>query len=155
MRYSRSEWHSGLTYKQTCDKCGTSFLYNDYKLGFRMWFKDGFVYCPKCRNPLGHNEAFAVEYVKYGSSGINDKTTNIIINNNDNNNTNFNVNTSNKSSSGKIICQNCNKSIDANSKFCNFCGAQMGGLSNSFCNNCGAKLSLEMLFCPECGKKVK
>ena len=60
MGYKRAEWHSGLTYHQECYECKTPVDYNDYKLGFRPWFPDGFVYCPKCKTPLRHNEAYAV-----------------------------------------------------------------------------------------------
>ncbi len=60
MGYERAEWHSGLTYHQECGECNTPVDYDDYKLGFRPWFPDGFVYCPKCRRPLRHNEKYAI-----------------------------------------------------------------------------------------------
>lgn len=58
--FKRAEWHSGLTYRQTCDTCATVLQYMDDKLDFRPWFPDGFVYCPTCKKPLRHNERYAV-----------------------------------------------------------------------------------------------
>ena len=60
MAFKRALWRSGLTYQQTCRKCGTEIQYTDDKLDFRPWFADGFVYCPKCRAPLRHSENFAI-----------------------------------------------------------------------------------------------
>ena len=60
MGYKRAEWHSGLTYQQTCETCKTVVQYTDYSLDFRPWYADGFVYCPKCKNPLRHNENYAI-----------------------------------------------------------------------------------------------
>ncbi len=61
MAFKRALWHSGLTYKNVCDACGTNVIYTDEALDFRPWFADGFVYCPKCKKPLRHNERLAVE----------------------------------------------------------------------------------------------
>ena len=61
MAFKRALWHSGLTYKLTCNKCQTVIQYTDDKLDFRPWYADGFVYCPKCRTPLRHNESFAID----------------------------------------------------------------------------------------------
>lgn len=58
--FKRANWHSGLTYKQTCPSCKTEVEYTDEKLGFRPWFPDGFVYCPTCEKPLRHNEDYAI-----------------------------------------------------------------------------------------------
>ena len=60
MGYKRAEWHSGLTYQQTCEHCKTVLQYTDYSLDFRPWYADGFVYCPKCKTPLRHNENYAL-----------------------------------------------------------------------------------------------
>ncbi len=60
MAFKRALWHSGLTYQQTCYHCRTLVRYNDYSLDFRPWYPDGFVYCPKCRGPLRHNELYAI-----------------------------------------------------------------------------------------------
>lgn len=61
MAFQRALWHSGLTYKITCNKCHTVIQYADDKLDFRPWYADGFVYCPTCRTPLRHNEAYAID----------------------------------------------------------------------------------------------
>ncbi|MBQ9805775.1 MAG: zinc ribbon domain-containing protein [Clostridia bacterium] len=60
MGFRRAQWHSGLTYRQTCDECNTVVEYMDDKLDFRPWFADGFVYCPKCKKPLRHRESYAI-----------------------------------------------------------------------------------------------
>ena len=60
MGFKRAEWHSGLTYQQTCENCKTVLQYTDYSLDFRPWYADGFVYCPKCKTPLRHNENYAI-----------------------------------------------------------------------------------------------
>ena len=61
MGYKRADWHSGLTYRQTCESCQTVVEYMDDKLGFRPWYADGFVYCPTCKTPLRHNEKYAID----------------------------------------------------------------------------------------------
>ena len=61
MGFKRAQWHSGLTYRQTCETCGTVVEYKDDKLDFRPWYADGFVYCPKCRTPLRHRENYAID----------------------------------------------------------------------------------------------
>ncbi len=60
MAFKRATWHSGLTYRQTCDGCKSTFDYTDYNLDFRPWYADGFVYCPKCKKPIRHNETYAI-----------------------------------------------------------------------------------------------
>ena len=59
--FTRANWHSGLTYKQTCPECKTTVTYKDDKLDFRPWYPDGFVYCPICKKPLRHNETYALD----------------------------------------------------------------------------------------------
>lgn len=61
MAFKRALWHSGLTYQQTCYHCRELVRYDDYSLDFRPWYPDGFVYCPKCRGPLRHNELYAIK----------------------------------------------------------------------------------------------
>lgn len=60
MGYKRAEWHSGLTYQQTCENCKTVLQYTDYSLDFRPWYADGYVDCPKCKNHLRHDEKYAL-----------------------------------------------------------------------------------------------
>lgn len=59
--FKRAEWHSGLTYRQTCRECHTVVQYTDEILDFRPWYADGFVYCPRCNTPLRHNENYAID----------------------------------------------------------------------------------------------
>ncbi|MBQ5825097.1 MAG: hypothetical protein IIW48_09870 [Clostridia bacterium] len=61
MAYQRALWHSGLTYQQTCSGCQALVRYTDASLDYRPWFADGFVYCPRCRKPLRHNERYAID----------------------------------------------------------------------------------------------
>ena len=61
MGFKRAEWHSGLTYRQTCDQCHTILQYTDEKLDFLPWYADGFVYCPVCKKPLRHRETYAID----------------------------------------------------------------------------------------------
>lgn len=61
MGFKRAEWHSGLTYRQTCDQCKTTVQYKDTSLDFRPWYADGFIYCPTCKRPLRHDEKYAIE----------------------------------------------------------------------------------------------
>ena len=60
MGYQRAQWHSGLTYQQTCETCKTVLQYTDYSLDFRPWYADGYVDCPKCKSHLRHNENYAI-----------------------------------------------------------------------------------------------
>ena len=61
MGFQRAQWHSGLTYQQTCPTCKTVLQYTDYSLDFRPWYADGFVDCPKCKTHLRHNESYAID----------------------------------------------------------------------------------------------
>ncbi|WKY43896.1 zinc ribbon domain-containing protein [Eubacteriaceae bacterium ES2] len=49
-----------------------------------------------------------------------------------------------------IVCPQCGKPAGSG-KFCNNCGAKLGG---SFCTNCGATLPDGARFCSECGTKA-
>lgn len=60
MGFQRAQWHSGLTYQQTCETCKTVLQYTDYSLDFRPWYADGYVDCPKCKSHLRHNENYAI-----------------------------------------------------------------------------------------------
>lgn len=61
MAFKRALWHSGLTYRQTCRQCNAEIQYTDHSLDFRPWYADGFVYCPRCKTPLRHNENMAID----------------------------------------------------------------------------------------------
>lgn len=60
MAFKRALWHSGLNYQQQCRTCRSMVRYTDFCLDFRPWYPDGFVYCPKCKTPLRHNEGYAI-----------------------------------------------------------------------------------------------
>lgn len=100
MGFRRAQWHSGLTYKQTCLECKTTVTYDDYKLDFRPWFADGFVYCPKCQKPLRHNESFAIN---------NEQKEEVVVDM---------VNKETK----EIFCSQCGNKFSENDKFCSQCG---------------------------------
>ena len=61
MSYKRALWSSGYVYHIRCPYCGTNISYTDRDLGYRAWYPNGFVYCPKCQKPLRHNEIYAVD----------------------------------------------------------------------------------------------
>ena len=96
--FKRANWHSGLTYQQTCSLCKTIVTYDDYKLDYRPWFADGFVYCPTCKKPLRHNENYA----------INTQTT-----------------TAQPNTSTTVqpqFCSQCGNKFNENDLFCSQCG---------------------------------
>ena len=109
MGYQRANWHSGLTYRQTCEQCKTVVQYQDDILDFRPWFADGFVYCPTCKKPLRHNENYAINRPSEPQMNApcpqmsEEQTT----------------------ESGRAV-------------FCTKCGKAFGTADN-FCANCGAK----------------
>ena len=96
--FKRANWHSGLTYQQTCSLCKTIVTYDDYKLDYRPWFADGFVYCPTCKKPLRHNENYA----------INTQTTTAQPNN--------------SSTEQPQFCSQCGNKFNENDLFCSQCG---------------------------------
>ncbi len=111
MAFKRALWHSGLTYKNVCDNCGSIVKYKDDALDFRPWYPDGFVYCPKCKKPLRHNERLAVDAPKV-------EPETFVIN-----------------------CQNISSSASNDTKlhrFCTSCGKQFND-KDVFCSACGSK----------------
>ena len=60
MSFKRQLWTSGYEYRVRCPQCGTYISYRDNQLQYRSWYPNGFIYCPRCNNPLRHHEAFAV-----------------------------------------------------------------------------------------------
>ena len=100
--FKRAEWHSGLTYKQVCEQCHTEFTYQDDVLDFRPWYADGFVYCPKCRKPLRHNENFAINNQASSVKIVDDSGA--------------------QSSSG--FCTQCGAKLNPGDRFCSQCGTK-------------------------------
>lgn len=43
-----------------CEYCYCTFEYRLKDLGHRAWYPHGFVYCPRCRKPLRHNNQYMV-----------------------------------------------------------------------------------------------
>lgn len=108
MAFQRATWHSGFTYKQVCRSCRTEVTYDDYSLDFRPWYPDGFVYCPKCRTPLRHNEAYAIDAPFSAQGSYEDKTETNTVN------------------STVAFCTQCGKKFAPEDKFCSGCGNKRG-----------------------------
>lgn len=102
MGYKRAEWKSGLTYRQTCEQCKSVVKYTDEVLDFRPWYADGFVYCPKCKTPLRHNEKYAID----GLNESNDEEKN------------SNENLQHK----EVFCPKCGKKYLEDDNYCSKCG---------------------------------
>ncbi len=98
MAFERANWHSGLTYKQTCSSCRAIVMYKDDALDFRPWYADGFVSCPRCGSALRHSEAFAVGRTQIVGQAA--------------------ESTQRKAS----FCTNCGKAFAENDVFCSGCG---------------------------------
>ena len=65
----------------------------------------------------------------------------------------YGPNTSGQGASAPVVarhCSKCNRSVQADFKFCPFCGANV----NPACKDCGAKLPPSATFCPDCGAKI-
>ncbi len=121
MAFKRALWHSGLTYKRECDACRAIVQYTDHSLDFRPWFADGFVYCPKCKKPLRHNEMYAIDadnkpqetYVIGNDSAVIEKTVEEIPNP---------TNSGTQSKSLPMFCGKCGNKFNEDDMFCSSCG---------------------------------
>ncbi len=51
------------TFRITCEYCGTIFEYQQNELGYRPWYRHGFIYCPHCHRPLRHDPINRVDDV--------------------------------------------------------------------------------------------
>jgi membrane protease subunit (stomatin/prohibitin family) len=54
---------------------------------------------------------------------------------------------------GTILCPSCGNPIPAAAKFCNHCGAKIGG--SMICANCKTDVPAGSKFCPNCGNPVE
>ena len=45
-------------YAMKCEYCGCEFEYQKEDLGYRAWYRHGFIYCPGCKKPLRHKEEY-------------------------------------------------------------------------------------------------
>ena len=114
MGYQRKKYHSGLTYQQECSLCHTIVRYTDKILGYRPWFADGFVYCPKCEKPLRHNERYAIN----PDTGEYLNAPTIVAKNTPSTNS---QNDAQETSVAKF-CSNCGRKFEDDEKFCPECG---------------------------------
>lgn len=138
MGFKRAEWHSGFTYRQTCEECKTVVEYMDDKLDFRPWYADGFVYCPKCKTPLRHHERYAINapettgVVSVGLAAVANTDT------------------------GAVFCNSCGKKLSAEDAFCSGCGKKVEKPEAKVCSSCGnASHDADALFCTKCGNKLQ
>ncbi|MBE6682343.1 MAG: zinc ribbon domain-containing protein [Ruminococcaceae bacterium] len=135
MAFKRAEWHSGLTYRQTCEECKTVVIYMDDKLDFRPWYPDGFVYCPKCNTPLRHSERYAIDAPE---------TTGVMT-----------VGAAAVSGNGAIFCTGCGKQLSVGDAFCSGCGKKVELPTKKVCSSCGNEShEADALFCTKCGNKL-
>ena len=110
--FKRANWHSGLTYRQTCEQCKTKVEYMDDKLDFRPWFADGFVYCPTCKKPLRHSERYAINAPVSQENAPQQETPQPTA-------------TAQASQSElAAFCRNCGHKFADGDKFCNQCGTK-------------------------------
>ena len=110
MGYKRAEWRSGLVYRQICDHCKTGVEYMDDKLDFRAWYPDGFVFCPRCKNPLRHNENYAVD----PKTGVPLSQPTIV----------STGNVAPQSSRTALFCTQCGNKFGEKDRFCAMCGTK-------------------------------
>ena len=135
MAYKRAQWHSGLTYRQTCEQCGLEMTYMDNKLDFRPWYADGFVYCDRCRTPLRHRETYAIDAPTPAPSAAAPEapeaprtaptslTPEFVLANNPS------VNPGNApTTAGEAprFCTQCGKKANPGDRFCSGCGTKLG-----------------------------
>ncbi|MBQ7045197.1 MAG: zinc ribbon domain-containing protein [Clostridia bacterium] len=132
MAFSRAAWHSGLTYRQTCTRCKSVLRYTDKALDFRPWFADGFIYCPKCKTPLRHNENYAI-------NAVTDNTTD-----NTAAQTVVTKNQVNDVAANENVTSNNENSIKAD---------DIAAHNAKFCTSCGHKYNDDDVFCSKCGQK--
>ena len=107
MAYQRAKWHSGLTYRQSCETCKANVTYTDFNLDFRPWYADGFVDCPRCGTHLRHNERFAINpdgtpvYQQAENTPAPEANT-----------------------FTESFCHNCGNKFGEGHRFCNLCGTK-------------------------------
>ena len=59
--------------KAKCEWCYHTFLYYDSNMGYRTWYKHGFVYCPFCKKPLRHHPCLLqrqIPFIVYPNGNI-------------------------------------------------------------------------------------
>lgn len=134
MAFKRALWHSGLTYQTVCENCKTVVRYDDNSLDFRPWYPDGFVYCPKCKTPLRHNEGLAIN--PDGTPYKAPPTPELI-----NITKDVQENVSSTSEASSVPNEDTTAPLP-NEKylFCTSCGKKYNPATDNFCSGCGKKL---------------
>ena len=102
MAYQRAQWHSGLTYLQTCETCRTPVRYTDEVLDFRPWYPDGYVDCPVCKSHLRHHEKYAIDAPCYRQEASDQRA----------------------GAFTQTYCPGCGNKFGENHRFCTSCGTK-------------------------------
>ena len=111
MAFQRAQWHSGLTYQQTCPQCKTVFLYTDHSLDFRPWYADGFVDCPNCKTHIRHDEKFALDIPHVNTAPVPLTST------------------FSSAEENAVFCGRCGTKFADGDTFCSKCGAKRGKIA--------------------------
>lgn len=119
MAFQRAQWHSGLTYRQTCRSCQNVVTYQDDKLDFRPWYADGFVYCPTCRTPLRHSETYAIDGPKAQTSDAPVAEVPQVVE------AAQEAPAAPVSTEGAVFCTQCGKKANPGDRFCAGCGNKL------------------------------
>ena len=115
MGFSRAKWHSGLTYRQTCQTCNSIVEYTDHKLDFRPWYPDGYIDCPRCKTHLRHNESFAINRPDDPALySVGEKGTTVSVP----------VEHVESTAPKAIFCTTCGRKFDDSDRFCASCGSK-------------------------------
>lgn len=48
-------------FRVKCEYCLCVFEYGRQNLGYRTWYPNGFVYCPRCEKPLRHHMSYEIK----------------------------------------------------------------------------------------------
>ena len=51
-----------------------------------------------------------------------------------------------------IVCPNCNRKIESNSKVCKYCGTKL--VTERKCPKCGSPATSDAIFCSQCGERL-
>ena len=106
--FKRADWHSGLTYRVVCEHCKAEVTYQDNILDFRPWYADGFIYCPRCNQPIRHSERYAINAMQDCAVDLTTEP--------------FTPAESNGEES--VFCANCGKKFQDGDRFCSGCGSK-------------------------------
>lgn len=123
MAFKRALWTSGLTYRITCPNCRTVTDYTDKQLDFRPWFPDGFIYCPRCKKPLRHNEIYAIDR---GGEPVYDNLAEARQSIKDGYYSAIGVDPQAAAPSGRGFCTECGREyVRGRDRFCSGCGKRL------------------------------